>query len=329
MKDVNPGTLFKLSSSYWGSCTLHAGLKLNVFTEIGQKPMAAADLAIRLGADERGLTALLNALVALNLLTKRKNCFGNAEISENFLMKDSVRYVGHLILHHAQLMDSWRRLDEAVLSGKPVRSRSSFGTDSSLEHFLLGMHIQAMGIAPWAAANFDLSGRRRLLDVGGGPGTWAIHFALNHPELTATIFDLPSSRPFAERTISQFGVDSRVRFVGGDFNHDDLPSGFDVAWLSHILHGEGPDNCANIIRKAVRSVGNNGLILIHEFILDDARTSPTFPALFSLNMLTGTPAGRSYTQSELEKMLLDAGVSEVSMLAFRGPSESRILAAVV
>ena len=329
MKDASPGPLFKLSSSYWGSCVLHAGLRLDVFSELGDTPLEGSDLAKRLGADERGLTTLLDALVALKLLTKKDGCFGNTEITSAFLVKDSARYAGHLILHHAQLLDSWRRLDEAVSSGKPVRARSSFSSDKSLEHFLLGMHVQAMGIAPWAVTDIDLGNRQRLLDVGGGPGTWAIHFALHHPTMTATIFDLPTSRLFAEQTIARFDVDSRVSFVGGNFNHDDLPEGFDVAWLSHILHGEGPDNCATIIEKAVRSVGPNGLVLIHEFILDEDRTSPTFPALFSLNMLTGTPAGRSYTHQELERMLLDAGATRVEMLPFIGPSESRILAAVV
>ena len=193
----------------------------------------------------------------------------------------------------------------------------------------MGMHVQAMGIAPWAVEKIDLGGRQKVLDLGGGPGTWAIHFALHHERLTATVFDLPVSRPFAERTVAQFGVSDRVDFVGGDFTTDELPTGFDVAWLSHILHGEGPKTCREIVRKAVRSVGPGGLILIHEFILDESRASPVFPALFSLNMLVGTPNGRSYTESELAEMLHDAGAQDVRLLDFLGPAQSRIMTAMV
>ena len=69
--------------------------------------------------------------------------------------------------------------------------------------------------------------------------------------------------------------------------------------------------------------------MIHEFILDDDKTSPPFPALFSLNMLTGTPEGRSYSRGELEMMLAEAGVGKIEMLPFQGPTESRILRGTV
>jgi SAM-dependent methyltransferase len=186
-----------------------------------------------------------------------------------------------------------------------------------------------MGIAPRAAKIIDLGGRTKLLDLGGGPGTWAIHFALANPDLTATVFDLDGTRPFAEQTIAEFNVTDRVQFVGGDYTKDQLPNGFDVVWLSHILHAESPDSCRWIVRKAVDALDENGLILIHEFILDSDGTSPMFPALFSLNMLTRAPGGRSYTIDELESMLTEAGVHHLHLLDFAGPTESRILAGEV
>lgn len=108
-----------------------------------------------------------------------------------------------------------------------------------------------------------------------------------------------------------------------------LPGGFDVAWLSHILHSEGPSMCRAIIGKAARALVPGGLLLVHEFILDDSRTSPVFPALFSLNMLAGTAEGRSYSLSELSAMLAGAGARDVRLLPFTGPTESRVLAATV
>ena len=329
MSNLNPGKILGISSSYWRSCALHAALKLDVFSALGDERLRGADIARKLGCDERGLTTLLHALVAMELLDQDQEQFANTEASRLFLVKSSIRYIGHLIMHHAELMDSWRRLDDSVRSGKPVRSRSSGSSGPRLEHFLLGMHVQAMGIAPWAVESIDLGGRKRLLDLGGGPGTWAIHFALHHNELTATVFDLPVSRPFAESTIGQFGVSGRVDFMGGDFTSGDLPRDYDVAWLSHILHGEGPETCNEIVRRAAQAVGSGGLVLIHEFILDEDRARPTFPALFSLNMLVGTPNGRSYTQQELEEMLSNAGAKDTKLLDFYGPAESRILVAVV
>ena len=167
------------------------------------------------------------------------------------------------------------------------------------------------------------------IEYCGGPGTWAVQFALANPGLHATIYDLPTSKPFAERIVGAAGIGDRVSFTGGDFTEDELPGGFDVAWLSHILHGEGPSMCSAIIGKTARALEPGGLLLVHEFILDDTRTSPVFPTLFSLNMLAGTAEGRSYSISELTAMLAGAGASDVRLLPFRGPTESRVLAATV
>jgi hypothetical protein len=325
---LNPGEILGMSGDYWRSLALHAGVKLDLFSVIGDGELTGGEAAGRIGGDERGVTVLLNALTALGLLSKSEGRFANAPAAKAFLVKSSPRYVGYMIRHHGHLVPSWGRLHEAALTGRPVRDRDSEGGEE-LEDFLMGMHVNTMGMAPWAAAKIDLGGRRRLLDLGGGPGTWAIQFALANPDLSTTVFDLPSTRPYAEKTIARFGLSDRVSFHAGDFTVDELPCCFDVAWLSHILHGQGPESCRRIIEKTVGALDPGGLIMIHEFILDEDKTAPLFPALFSLNMLTGTDEGRSYSRLELEGMLTGAGVGDLRLLPIQGPTESRILAGTV
>ncbi len=328
-KGPGPGEILGISGAYWKSLALHAGVRLEVFTLIGDARLAGAEIARRVGGDERGVTTLLDALAALGLLEKAGTGYANSPAARAYLVEGSPTYVGFMVRHHANLVPSWHRLHEAAIAGGPVRSRASSGDATELEDFLMGMHGNSLGVAARAAREIDLRGRRRLLDLGGGPGTWAVQFALANPGLHATIFDLPTSRPFAERIIGDARLAGRVTFQGGDFTEDELPCCFDVAWLSHILHGEGPETCRTIVAKAVRALEPGGLILVHEFILEDSRTSPVFPALFSLNMLAGTPEGRSYSVSELSAMLAGAGAREVLLLPFTGPTESRVLAARV
>jgi hypothetical protein len=139
------------------------------------------------------------------------------------------------------------------------------------------------------------------------------------------VVDLPSTRPFAEKTIARFGQGHAVDFREADFLTDPVPGTYDAAWLSHILHGENPGDCERIVRKAVQALEPGGMILVHEFILNDQRTGPLFPALFSLNMLTGTQGGQSYSESELRNMLTLAGVTGITRTPFAGPTESGIL----
>jgi hypothetical protein len=244
------------------------------------------------------------------------------------LTRQAPGYLGHIILHQHHLVEGWSRLDEAVRAGQPVRKRSSHEAGvAERESFLLGMFNIAMQLAPRVAAAVDLSGRRRLLDLGGGPGTYAIHFCLHNPELTATVFDLPTTRTIAEQTIARFDLTDRIRFAGGDMHADPIGEGFDAIWISHILHGEGPETCEAIVAKAAQSLSDDGVLFIQEFILDNTRTAPLFPTLFSLNMLIGTPEGQAYTEEELSTMMRRAGLKDVARLSVGLPNGGGILAA--
>jgi SAM-dependent methyltransferase len=265
----------------------------------------------------------------MGLLIRKDDHFSCTRNAAEFLSRHSPRYLGHIILHHQQLMDSWAHLDEAVQSGRPVRQRYAGDDPEWRRNFLLGMFDLAMILAPKLVGKIDLSGRRRLLDLGGGPGTWAIHFCRENPGLEATVYDLPTTRAFAEETIARFDLKDRVAFVAGDFLEEELTGRYDVAWLSHILHGEGPREVRTILDKALSVLEPGGLLLIHEFILDDDRSGPLFPALFSLNMLLGTPAGRAYSGRQLFDLLRDAGFRDPRLLALGLPGESSVIAATV
>jgi SAM-dependent methyltransferase len=329
-RNWTPPQLLELSGGYWSTCALHAGVKLGVFTPLSAEPLAAQELANRIKCDSRGLAMLLNALTAMDLLDKKDDTFIATPFAAQYLSRTSPGYLGHIIMHHHHLMSGWANLDQAVQTGAPIRERASHEVvESSRESFLMGMFNLAMLMAPKIVPNIDLAGRRRLLDLGGGPGTYAIHFCQQNPELRAVICDLPTTRAFAEQTVERFGLSSRIEFVSGDFEVEDLPSGFDVAWLSHILHGVGPGTCAGILKKALSALDPGGMILVQEFILDDSKAGPLFPALFSLNMLLGTPDGQAYSQGELIDMLTAAGATQVQRLPLELPNGSGVIMGTV
>ena len=329
LEELNPEKILKLSGGYWETCTLHAGVKLDVFTIIGKDHLKGEDVADKLDGDKRGVKMLLNALSAMDILVKKEDIYSNAPLSLTFLSKDSSRYIGHIILHHHNLIESWSRLDVAVRSGRSVRHRATHTDEEQRENFLMGMFNLAMNLAPVLAPKVDLFDRRHLLDLGGGPGTYAIHFCMNNPRLKATVYDLPTTRPFAEKTIAKFYLQDRIDFKQVDYLEEEIEGIYDVTWLSHILHGEGPEECRKIIGKAVSALEPGGMILIHDFILNDSMDGPLFPALFSLNMFLGTPSGRSYSEKQIEDMLSDAGVKEIRRIFFESPNDSGIITGIV
>jgi SAM-dependent methyltransferase len=319
------GGILGVSGAYWQTCALHAAVKLGVFTAVGAAPHAGEALARTLGANPRGLTMLLDALCAMGLLEKTGAGYANTEAARVWLSKDSPTYLGYMIMHHHHLVTAWSQLDRAVMTGGPVE-RGPIPEEEERESFLMGMFNLAMDIAPRLVPQIDLAGRRRLLDLGGGPGTYAIHFCMHNPDLCAAVYDRKTSEPFASQTIQRFGMEGRVRFVPGNYLKDPIEGPYDVAWLSHILHGEGMADCRRILGKAVSALAPGGLLLIHDFILEDTRDNPLFAALFSLNMLLNTEQGQAYSEGEITAMMEGAGLRSIRRLPFRGPNDSGVMA---
>lgn len=323
------GDLLELSGHFWKTCALHAGVKLGVFSKAGSGALTAEEVARRVKGSADGVARLLNALAAMGLMEKRNGRFACSPSVRALLSQDSPAYLGHIIMHHHHLMESWAGLDQAVSSGRPVREHVSVGREQWRESFLMGMFNLAMALAPRMVEAVDLSSRRSFLDLGGGPGTYAIHFCLKNPAMKAAVFDLPTTRPFAEQTIARFSLSDRIAFAEGNYHDDEIPGRYDVAWLSHILHAEGADDCLKIIRKAVAALQPGGMLIVHEFILNDAMDGPEFPALFSLNMLLQTESGRAYSECELRDMLTKAGVHDIRRIPIKTPNDSGLLAGMV
>ncbi|UCD65277.1 MAG: methyltransferase domain-containing protein [Deltaproteobacteria bacterium] len=319
----NIGQLLSTSSAYWRSSTVHAAVKLEIFTALNDAQLTVAEVNARIGANERGIAMLLNALTAMGLLEHNDSRYKNTDFSRSCLVKDEPGYIGYIIMHHFHLVDAWAKLHEAVTLGEPVE-KLSHGEEAERESFQMGMFNLAMAIAPTIAASVNLDGKRHLLDLGGGPGTHAIHFCLANPMLRATIYDRKTTEPFAQKTTERFGVADRIDFVAGDFNADPIEGTFDVAWLSQILHSNSEEECQALIEKTIQALEPGGYILIHDFFLNDSLDGPLFPALFSMNMLLNNQ-GRSYSEKEVSDMLRQAGASDIHRLQFQGPNDSAIL----
>ena len=322
-QEWNIGQLLSTSSAYWRSSTVHAAVKLEIFTVLGEAQLTVADISARTEASERGVAMLLNALTAMGLLEHNDSRYKNTAFSRSCLVKDEPGYIGFIIMHHFHLVDAWAKLHEAVAQGEPVEKRSH-GEEAERESFQMGMFNLAMAIAPTIAASVNLNGKNHLLDLGGGPGTHAIHFCLANPMLRATIYDRKTTEPFAQKTTEHFGVADRIDFVAGDFNADPIEGTYDVAWLSQILHSNSKEECQALIVKTLQALEPGGYILIHDFFLNDSLDGPLFPALFSMNMLLNNQ-GRSYSELEVSEMLRQAGARDIHRLEFQGPNDSAIL----
>ncbi|MDR0826647.1 MAG: SAM-dependent methyltransferase [Desulfovibrio sp.] len=342
--------LLGISGAYWAGCALQAAVRLDLFSVLAAGARDEADLARALGCDGRALSMLITALCAQDMLEREGSKVSASPEILRFLAKDSPDYTGFIIRHHAEIMKNWVNLADVVRRGRPWAeqeesaaagrpdkeakgsapdkdgNRGSVFTEdeSAREDFLMGMFNVARLQAERVAQALDLSGRRSLIDIGGGPGTYAVYFCLKNPDLRADIFDLSTTGPFARKTAARFGLEARIGFTPGNFNVDPLPGPYDVAWVSQVIHGESEAEAAALLRKAGAALNPGGLLCVQEFTLADDLSGPAHAALFSLNMLVQTPGGRSYTAGEISAMLKGAGAKRVRELPEKLPMDCRI-----
>jgi hypothetical protein len=281
-----------------------------------EEPASAADIAVQVQADPRALEILLNGLAALGLVVKDGERFKNGELTSRFLVRGKDDYRGAIVRHMHHTWWGWSELEETVKRGHadlPTTERwLDRVADSEAEwvqDFIWGMHAIARDLAPQVAPLLNFTGVKGLLDLGGGPATYAIAFAQANPGIRATVFDLPRPIEIAQENIRRHGLADRINTRAGNFLEDDLGSGYDFIWISQILHSHTEEQCRLIIDKSARALNAGGQVVIQDFFLNDDRTSPLEAALFSVHMLAVTPGGRAYTHREAAAMMAAAGLS--------------------
>ena len=297
-----------------------------------EQPATAPDLAPRLHVNPRALEILLNALCSLDLLLKEGASFKNSPTASRYLVSGREDYRGAIFRHIHHTWRGWSDLEETVVTGVPPERDPSHWVDAhpesrqeEMRDFIWGMHANAREVAPDVAALLDLTKARRLLDLGGGPGTYAISFVQANADLRATVFDLPGPLEITRENIARHNLSSRIDTKAGNFLKDAIGQGYDFIWISHILHSHDEDQCRLIIGKAVKALAPNGRLAIQDFYLNDDGTTPPGAALFSVHMLAVTPHGRAYKFQEVAAWMQAAGLREPTHRRVR-PDVSFLLA---
>ena len=300
---------------YWESKVLLTAVKLDIFGALACGEGTAVEVARPLQADAKATALLMNALVSIGLLRKSGELYANSSEAQEFLVKESPKYAGHLLLLQDAGWDNWGQLESVVRTGcSPVKDHL-FRTNPQLaENVLMVLHRVALQHASTLAKQIDLSASQTLLDLGGGAGTHAMAFCQAYTALTATVFDLPETLPTTERLIKEVGLEGRIRLLPGDFNRDDLGGPYDAVLMSDILHYQGAEANAALVRKVHGALAPGGRLVIKDRFLDDSGTSPAWTAVFAVHILVNTEKGRCYTLGEAIQWLKDAGFVAIDEL---------------
>lgn len=316
----DPMAVMRIASAYWNSSVLHVAHSLDIFTALAKAPATAAEVAKMCGADERGVELILIACVGLDLLEKRDGKFSNGPVAQTFLVKGSPRYQGGIVSMFADWVSPWSKLHDAVRHGRPVVEKQHDHGEEATRTYIMGMLYRGIPQAYLLAEEVPLAGRKRLLDVGGGPGIFSIILAQKNSGLTADVLDLPQTLRVTRDIIRDFNAQDLVNAREGSYLEDDFGKGYDVVLLSSMISQEGPDVIKNIIRKSYQAMEPGGVILIQEQFLNTDKSGPLLPALIGINQLIHTPAGRAYSAKEVADWAAEIGFKDLSYRPLPEPS---------
>lgn len=304
-----------ITTNLWKFRVLSAAIKLNVF-DILEDVQDIKEIADELKINIDSLQRLLNALVAMDFLEKKDESYLNKPISSKFLVKSSSEYYGNFILMNEESDSSWKELDKVIKTGSPVTGNNRGRL--AKEGFTRAMHNNAQAPAKALSKLIDFSNRTHLLDIGSGSGAFSIILTNKFDNLKATAIEHPAVCKTIKEYVEKEGDLNKINILEGDYFEVEFPV-HDVALFGQIFHSNSIDQNKFLLKKVYKKIEKDGIVIITEFLLNEDKTSPLFPALFSLNMLKQTKGGRAYTFSEIKSWLKDIDFKNIEKHHLVGP----------
>jgi ubiquinone/menaquinone biosynthesis C-methylase UbiE len=325
-KNLTPERLQQLGFAYAPPLIISAAVNNKVFDALEDGAKTVEQLQKETGGSVRGLRAIMNALVGLELLKKnRQSRYSLTPESKAFLISEKPGTLAGFFGAILPVMASrWLRLAETVREGRPpvAVNQETEGTEffSQLVETIIPMSYPG---AQKLADHLNVANAKEtfhMIDLAAGSGIWGIAVAQKSPRVRVTAVDWAGMIPTTKRITGKFGVRDRFDFIEGDLSEANFGSGYDVATLGHILHSEGEQRGRQLLKKVFRALKSGGTIAIAEWLVNDDRTKPAHSLMFSVQMLVNTEKGDTFSFNEIKKWLEDAGFKKVRKLEAPGPS---------
>ena len=270
----------------------------------------------------------LNALVALQLLSKHDNKYTNTKLASTFLVNSSPFYQGNLLRLSAKGSDNGSKMS-SILKGEIQKENDGRFEDVFDPSFILAMAEGSMRgslhrTVKEVSTFPEFQRARKLLDLGGGHGLYAITFSQINPNLEAVLFDLPHVTEVAKEFIAKYEMEERVAIIGGNFLEDDIGNGYDIIFVSDVFYRK-KDVLMSILKKIHDALNDNGSIVLKHWLLNDDRTGPLVSVLFDLKLSLRGDRHYIYTENEYIELLQEVGLSSIRTLNISSSSSPSVI----
>jgi predicted nicotinamide N-methyase len=303
---VTPDRIFEIAQGFMASKHLFAASVLGVFEALGEGPVDLDGLAARTGLIRRTARISADAMVALGLLERHGDGYANSAVAATFLSGATPADLRPLLTFWDRLSyPAWEDLAGALGRGRPARE--IFEIDDAL------VPVMSAGIAAATAAACralpeaaGLVAESRVLDIGGGTGSWSIALAAADSTLTASVLELADVARIAREQLRTTAYADRIDVHIGDVLVDDLPRGFNAFLLANLVHYFTPEKNRSILHRIRAAAESGARLLLADFWTDATHTQPLPAALMAGEFAIHVNDGDVYSVEEGTAWLYDS-----------------------
>ena len=318
MTDVTPDPIFQVASGFMAAKHLFVANEVGLFEQLADGPVTLDELAGRTDISRRRLRILADAMVVLGFVDRHGDSYQNAPIAATFLTGRTPADLRPFLRFWDRLSyPTWTKLEDAVRTGQ---AQSTLDLPEEAQQ-IFSEGVEAIQAAPAQAlpSTYDFSRHRRILDLGGGTGSWLTAILRQHSGLEGTLFELPAAAAVARRHLANDPVTQQVKVVEGDFFEEPIPAGHDVVLIANVVHLISPERTLELLRRTRQYVPDGARLLLVDFWTDATHTEPPFAALIAGEFLVITGEGDVYSEEEAHQLLQETGWRALEREPLAGP----------
>jgi SAM-dependent methyltransferase len=323
---VTPDSIFQVASGFMASKHLFVANEVGLFEQLADGPRTLDELAERTHVPRRTIRILADAMVALGFVEQQEGRYQNGTVAATFLSgRTPADLRPFLRFWNQSSYPLWMQLETSVRTGEAGHLDLPEELSSLYNE---GVEAVSAGAAMALAANYDFGRHHRLIDLGGGTGSFLLAILRQHSNVETTLFELPEAVAIARPRLRRNPLGEHVKMIEGDFFRDPIPDGYDAFILANVVHTFSPEHNLTLFRRIRERVADHGRLLLVDFWTDPTHTQPTFAALVAGEMLVNFGEGDIYSVEEASEWLQQTGWRSLEHIPLAGPASLIVAEAV-